>query len=121
KDGIGLAQDGHALGGQFANATDGQAGTREGMQMQDFRVDAKQGADLADLVFEKRTQRLDELYRNVEGKAADVMVALDGLGARQVVVRRFDDIGIYGALGQVGEALAADVGGEALDEQPADE
>ena len=78
-DVVGILEEGDAFGGDFAEDADGEAGAGEGLALEDLFGHLEVAADAADFVFEEVAERLDELELHVGGKAADVVVALDGL------------------------------------------
>ena len=68
-------------GGDLADDPDPQARARERLPVDDLVGQAQLGADLAHLVLEQRTQRLDQRELDVVRQPADVVVALDRRGA----------------------------------------
>jgi hypothetical protein len=65
ENGVGTAEDVDAVAAQLTDAANRQARTGERVLVQDLAVNAEQHAQLADLVFEKRAQRLDELHPRI--------------------------------------------------------
>ncbi len=76
-DGVGLAQQVEPLLRHLADDADAQAGTREGLTLDDLVRQAELLSDHPDLVLEQLAQRLDQLELEVFRQAADVVVGLD--------------------------------------------
>ena len=74
EDGVGLAEDLEPLGGDLAQAADGQAGAGERVPPDQALGQAQLQAQPADLVLEQVAERLDQLEAQLGGQAADVVV-----------------------------------------------
>jgi hypothetical protein len=96
---VGLLKQGDALGGDFAEDADGEAGAGKWLAAENVFGHAEVAADAADFVLEEVAQGLDELELHAQRQAADVVVALDGL-AGAADAGRLDDVGVEGALNQ---------------------
>jgi hypothetical protein len=83
---------------------------------------AQRDAQLADFVLEQLAQRLEQLEVEGFGQAADVVVALDGVGLAGLGAGRLDHVRVDGALGQpLGAGQLGGFGLEDLDELAADD
>ena len=86
-----------------------------------FLLDAQGSADPADLVLEKRTQRLDNLQVHLLRKTAHIVVGLD-LGGDALDAGGLDHVRIDGSLGEPAGVLdGAGVFVEGLHEEPSDD
>ena len=125
--GVGFPQGAKVLAGDLSEKPDRQS--RAGKRMfQKYLVGKTQVfADAADFVFEEVAEGFDEGKRHVFGKAADIVMGLDG-GRGAFYRDGFDDVRIERALDQPSNLAVGFVGleflgffGEDGDEFPADD
>jgi len=98
-DVVGFLKECDALGGDFSEDANGQAGAGEWLAAEDVFGHGHVAANAADFVLEEVAQGLDQLEFHEFGEAAYVVVAFDCL-ARTFDTGGLDNVGIEGALNQ---------------------
>src|SRR6185503_4786558 len=99
KDPVGLLKQLDRFGRDLAEDAHGQARARKRMTLEDHFGNAEIAADRAHFVFEKFTQRLDQLEMHLFGQSADVVMCLDR-DRRSTKTDRLDNVGVESALNE---------------------
>ena len=108
-DGIRLLQDTQLVVGDFADDANCEAGTGEGLPINDLFRQAKLQAHTAHLVLEQVAQRLDKAEFHVLRQSADIVMGLNFCGHGVIGRLALDDIRIERTLRE--EVNGADAGG----------
>ena len=96
EDVVGLTKDVQLFFGDVAQAADGEAGAGERVTADDVFRQAEQTAEGADFIFKQVAERLEQVHVHVLRQTADVVVALDDVGA--FAGPAFDNVRVQGAL-----------------------